>query len=255
MSDLKDEFSSDGGFVDIHAHILPGLDDGAVAVEESVEMARTAVAHGVSAIIATPHSNEAYGTDRAVVEREIASLNKVLRSEGVELEVYPGAEIKASPHIFRQLEDGSLQTLADSRYILIEMPLDDIPFYMQDLIFRLRLKGLVPILAHPERTVAVQKRLKRLESLVDQGCLIQINTLSLEMGFGPEYATAVDIMRKGWAFAVASDAHDLESRPPCLKGALHIVARLLGKSPALALVRDNPGRILGFFYPSFTSLG
>lgn len=244
MADLRDESSFDWGLVDIHAHILPGIDDGAVAIEESIEMAKAAVARGVSAIIATPHFNSCYKCDRTVLDKEVASLREALNALNVDLKVYPGAEVRISPEVLDSLDAGRVQPLAGSRYVLIELPFDEIPFYARDLVFKLRLKGLVPVLAHPERSASVQKRIDRLEGFIGQGCLVQLNASSLEAGFGQDYATAVKIIERGWAFAIASDAHDLGTRPPGLKAAARVAARLLGKQKALKLVRENPLRII-----------
>lgn len=244
MAELKGEPLGDGGFVDIHSHILPGLDDGAVALEESVEMARAAVERGTTAIIATPHLNHVYDWDAEALERVVDALNAALLAEGVSLTVYGGAEVLASPEIFERLEKDDLPTLAGSRHLLIEMPFEDVPFYMGDLTFKLRLKGYTPVLAHPERTSTVRRRPARLEPLIDQGCLIQLDASSLNGGFGPDFSTASKILRKGWAFAVGSDAHDLEIRPPDLTGALHAASRLIGKGGALALVKDNPRKLI-----------
>ncbi len=244
MADLRDESSFDRGLVDIHAHILPGIDDGAVAVEESIEMARAAVARGVSAMIATPHFNSWYACDREVLMKEVADLKEALRGARIDLEVYPGAEVRISPEVLDSLDAGKIQPLAGSRYVLIELPFDEIPFYARDLVFKLRLKGFVPVLAHPERSASVQRRVDRLQPFVEQGCLVQLNASSLEAGFGQDYAAAVKIIERGWAFAIASDAHDLGGRPPGLKSAARVAARLLGKQKALELVRENPMRII-----------
>lgn len=230
--------------VDIHVHILPGIDDGPGSLEESIEMAKVAKERGVSAIIATPHANRTFSNGKTLIEKKTTDLNKALKEANIEIEVYPGVEYRVSPDILSELEDGSLQTLANSQYLLIELPFTEVPFYMEELVFQLKLKGLTPILAHPERTSAIQEQFERLERLVAQGCLIQVNAQSIGKRFGPERTTALKIIKSGMAFAIASDGHDAFKRPPMFGNALNYTVQLLGEERALSLVRDNPARII-----------
>ncbi|MHB0976437.1 MAG: tyrosine-protein phosphatase [Candidatus Aquicultorales bacterium] len=233
-----------GGFVDIHAHILPLMDDGAVSIEESVEMAALAASRGVSRMVATPHLNEAFSWDRDLLESEVSALNDALHKANVKLEVYTGAEIRATSAVFESLDAGELPTLAGSSYLLLEMPFEEIPFFMGELVFRMKTNGLTPVLAHPERTLAVQRKPRKLESLIAQGCLLQINASSIDGRFGAHHTAAVELIRRGWAFALASDAHDLTSRPPGLRSAIHAATRLFGGKKAMELVYRNPGLII-----------
>lgn len=232
---------ANGGFIDIHAHILPGFDDGSSSLEESVAMAKMAAATGTAAIIATPHSSTRRPLDHVRVKEAVETLNAAIDAEGINLVIHPGAEHRVFPLLF---EEEPLITLADSEYVLIELPFDEFPFFMEDLVYKLRLRGLTPIIAHPERNTVVQKNIARLEPLLTQGCLIQLNGMSIQKRFGAERTAALRILKKGWAFAVASDTHNTTARPPSLTSAAKVLTRFVGADQADRLLRISPSWIV-----------
>ena len=234
--------------IDIHSHILPGLDDGPKDLSESLEMARRAVADGVSAMVATPHMmpDGPYANRRGAVMERLAELKEALARENVPLEVLPGGEVYVSLDVARELGEGSLLTLADlGAHVLIELPAGEIPPYTEQVLFEVRLRRIVPVIAHPERIVRSPEDLETLAEWVRKGVLLQVNGRSLlgESGTGPAKAARAIIVRR-MAHFVASDAHGTTKRPPGLSAARREVERIAGPEEARLLVEENPGRLI-----------
>ncbi|HDN79824.1 MAG: phosphotransferase [Chloroflexi bacterium] len=234
------------GFVDIHVHILPGLDDGAASWNEAIQMARQAWREGIRKLVATPHN---YGF-RAKLTKELVlslveELRKRLEEEGLQIELYPGVEVMLMPDIFHFLEAGTAFTLNSSRYILVELPLFSYPVYTEEVLFRLQVKGYKPILAHPERNTVFQERPELLYSLVKRGILVQLTSGSItgELG-GIPYHVSHLFLRHRWAHIIASDAHSPMWRPPFIKDAVEEAAKIVGEEKAKAMVTSVPEAIL-----------
>ena len=215
--------------VDLHSHVLPGIDDGAATLDDSLEIARAAVADGVSILAATPHVREDHPTSPAEMLARVAALRARLVAEGIELELVPGGEI-AVP----MLETHTTATLrrfglgGNPAYLLVETPYHSWPLSMPQLLFDVRLAGITPVLAHPERNPDIQRDPELLRPLVDSGVLVQLTAASLdERGRGTVKATARRLLQDGLAHLLASDAH----RPG---------TRAVGMSAALAAIGDEP---------------
>jgi protein-tyrosine phosphatase len=236
--------------IDLHSHILPALDDGAADMEVALEMARAAVADGVSTMVATPHVDDRYGLDPPSIGEQVGALNLALARAGIALGVLPGAEVA---HMrAAALSEASLQTgcLGDSKALLVESPYTSVSFF-DDVLFDLQVRGFRPVLAHPERSVMFQSDPDRLAALVERGVYCTINTGSLSGGFGRKVRqTAVALLARGLVHSIASDCHDTERRPPGLSGALEGVegeipgiganARWLTNDVPAALLADKP---------------
>jgi protein-tyrosine phosphatase len=233
-------------FIDTHIHILADLDDGPLTLEESIELAKEVQANNISAVIATPHLNEGlFNFSAEKRDEEIARLKKALLEEGIGIKVYPGAEVRITINIFDWLREERLPTLANSRYLLLELPFDSLPIYTNELIFKLKTAGIVPVLAHPERNAQIQINPSRLEKLINGGCLVQVNTSSLTGRLGSLcYETAIEFLKRGWIDILASDAHEAGVRGPDFKKALEIAAKYIGVERATELVTKNPAQIL-----------
>jgi hypothetical protein len=200
--------------IDIHAHILPGVDDGSPSMEDSIEMARLALQSGVRAMIATPHCD--LPGVHCVAARDIPLrvdlLTHALREAGLPLRIYPGMEIFGTPQTAERLKSGALCTLASSRYPLIEFPFADYGPEATDILHSVLRLGLRPIVAHPERYAYTQTQPQLLSVWVSMGCLLQINRGSLLGRFGERAETlAHRMLERGFVSFVASDAH----YPPC----------------------------------------
>jgi protein-tyrosine phosphatase len=239
-------------FIDTHIHILADLDDGPLTLEESIELAREVQANNISTVIATPHLNEGlFNFSAEKRDEEIIRLKKALLEEGIGIKVYPGAEVRITINIFDWLREEKLPTLANSQYLLLELPFDSLPIYTNELIFKLKTAGIVPILAHPERNAQIQINPSRLEKLINGGCLVQVNTSSLTGELGSLcYETAIEFLKRGWINILASDAHEARVRGPNFKEALEIAAKYIGIERATELVTKNPAQILNKINPA-----
>jgi protein-tyrosine phosphatase len=233
------------GAVDVHCHLLPGIDDGSPDWETTLAMARLAVADGITAIVATPHWPLEGRTPGPLVRELAAETQERLRAAEIPLRVFPGHELEITTGLAEALAAGDALTLADSRFILLETPYFDLPVFLRDLVFRLQSQRFRPILAHPERNPRVQRDVTCLEDIVAAGCLLQINAGSVLGLFGPRPRRAAEaLLARDWVQLLASDAHGAAQRPPLLAEATSAAARLVGPAAAGALVGATPFAIV-----------
>lgn len=216
--------------IDIHTHILPGLDDGAPDWEQAIAMARAAAAEGITTIVATPHhANGVYHNEADVVKEAVARFNERMNTEGIPLTVVPGQEIRIHDDLLDAWGRGELLTLGDSRYILLEMPSSQIPSGIWDLLHELRLLGLTAIIAHPERNAEVNRHPERLAAMIEAGAYAQVTTHSLLGGFGSRIEQAAwSLCRQGLIHIVSSDAHHVDRRGFRMQEAYQRVDQVLG---------------------------
>jgi len=223
--------------IDIHNHILPGLDDGAASIEEALQMAAISEADGVSTVVATPHVIAGlYDNTRQQIQKAVGFFNSILSEKGSLLQVLPGAEYRLEPDLPQRLCEGQLMTLNDTgRYLLIELPLVFVPDYTEELLYEIQLQGVIPILAHPERNPELGRNPGLLLSLVQRGVLAQVTAGSLLGNFGrTAKRAAYKMFETGQAQVVASDAHSARRRSPALTAA----AREIGIRWGAAFVQD-----------------
>ena len=204
--------------IDLHSHILPGLDDGPRTLEGSLELARAAVEQGTRTILATPHINDDESIDHRRIAAGLAVLRPALAAAEIPLEVLPGGEIA----IWRlaDLDESALHALAlgGGPYLLIESPFSPVVGAFEPLVLDLMIRsGHRVLLAHPERCPAFQREPARLERLVEAGVLVQITAGSMTGAFGNTVRRfTAQLLREGIAHVVSSDAHDAVKRPPGL---------------------------------------
>jgi len=195
--------------IDLHTHLLPGLDDGPSTMAESVEMARSMVADGVRVAAATPHVRWDFPTTAERMEYGVSELAAALADAGVALELVPGGELAIDS--LPSLSDEKLRRFSlggKSRYLLVETPYRGWPVELHECLHTLRRNGFVPVLAHPERNPDVQRHPELLEALVAGGVLIQLTAASLDGRLGSaSRETAATLLQRGMAHLVASDAH------------------------------------------------
>lgn len=237
--------------IDIHCHILPGLDDGPATIEKSLEMCRIAAADGISAIVATPHMlNGMYAVSAEQVLAGAATLNDALDAEGLALRILPGADVHVDKDLPRYLSEKKVLTLADKgKHLMVELPQDVLPAEIADLLFQIQLKGVTPIVSHPERNVEVQRKPEILCGLVERGALLQVTAGSLTGAFGSRAEECgLGLLRRGMAHLVATDAHNAGRRPPRLSEARAVVERELGPEEARAVFEERPARLLAGAY-------
>ncbi|MGH3036417.1 MAG: tyrosine-protein phosphatase [Gaiellaceae bacterium] len=200
--------------IDLHSHILPGLDDGSRTLEDARALARRAVADGVTAVAATPHVRLDYPTRPEEMERGVLRLREDFVAQGIDVEVLHGGELDLG--MLATLDDDELRrfTLAQSgRYLLLEFPYSGWPAGLEETVYGLGLRGLVAVLAHPERNRAVQSHPRRLAEAARMGALVQVTAASLDGRLGrSSQKTAVRLLELGLVHLLASDAHTPEIR-------------------------------------------
>jgi len=225
--------------IDLHTHILPGLDDGARTLADALDMARAFVSDGVTAIAATPHVRDDYPTSPDEMLRGVDALRQALDEEGVELTILSGAELAVD--WIARLDGVELRNLTlarNGRYVLVETPYYGWPLELVERLLGLRVAGFTPILAHPERNGVVQGNPSLLAPLVRGGTLVQVTAGSLDGRLGrTTRETALRLVATGLAHLVASDAHTPDVRAAGMRSAVDAV-----EDDALAqwLVEDVP---------------
>ena len=234
--------------IDLHCHVLPGIDDGSRLLEETLDMARTAVKNNIDTIVATPHTLNGFFVNQwEDVVSLTTTVQKTFDAEDIAITLYPAMEAQVCPEIFTALEKGQAATINDnSRFMLLEFP----PFSMLpdsgEFIFKLKLQGITPIIAHPERHLILQNDLKQLYDLVKLGALCQLTALSITGFLGPSVQKSAEQMIKaGLAHVIATDAHSDNERIPALAAAVDRAAEVLQDySRAEKMVTATPAAII-----------
>lgn len=231
------------GFIDIHCHILPRIDDGPDSVEESLEMVRMAANDGTSCIFCTPHVYpDVYDTTTESIKQARDELQSMVPN-GTKL--FVGGDARIVPDLVERLEKQEVPTLGGSPYLLIEFPSQVIPYYTGRLIFNLRQKGLIPIVTHPERYAYFAKDFAALRVLRDQGCMFQLTAMSLTREVAKELRKVTyNMIENGFADFIASDGHSTRHRAPILSRAYEEVRRQFGKDFTERVFFKNPQQIL-----------
>jgi protein-tyrosine phosphatase len=233
--------------IDIHSHILPGLDDGAPDVDASMAIARLAAADGTRTMVATPHVREDFPFPIEAISERTRVVNDRLASDRIDLRVAEGAEVAISR--LSNLDDGSLTrlTLGSGTYMLVESPYQQATDTLEDALFNLQLRGLTPVLAHPERSPSFMTDPARLGRLVERGVMCSVTSASMTGKFGRTVQRFVRLLfERGLVHDVASDTHDVLRRSPGLTAGFRVLDRDL---PGLAgqidwYARDAPAAML-----------
>jgi protein-tyrosine phosphatase len=229
--------------VDIHSHVLWGMDDGSPTEEVSLEMLRLAAESGTTDIVATPHSNAEFFYQPDLIDERIRILNE---KTGAKPRVHRGCDLHLSfDNIMEALQNPSKYSICGKQYLLVECSDLHIAGSMDRVLDQLLAVDLVPIVTHPERNPILQKEPKRLEQWVELGCLVQVTAGSVMGGFGKRaHAAAEHLLRMGMVHVIASDAHDPEYRHPRLDEAYAAISAEYGEDIAELLFRENPGKII-----------
>jgi protein-tyrosine phosphatase len=201
--------------IDIHFHLLAGVDDGPATIEDSVSLARAAAAAGTRIVVATPHVSLRYPTESRTIERLVAELNERLKREEIALEVRAGAEIALTRVADIDAHELTRLRLGDGPWLLLEPPFSPAAANIDAILLAFQQRGNQIVVAHPERCPAFQREPQRLETLVHSGMLTSISAGSLSGRFGRQaQRTALELARGELIHNVASDAHDLLARAP-----------------------------------------
>jgi len=230
--------------IDLHAHLLPGLDDGPQTLAQAVGLCRHARLNGITKAIACPHAMGHYDTSPAQVADGLCELRERLSEEGLGLELKAGMECWLSPELPERARAGRVVTLGGSRYIGIEFPFSSVPAYADEVLFRVRIQGLVPVLFHPERTAEFVHRPEKLQQYVELGSFVVMNAGSLLGTYGKAIRQgAVQLLRLGLVHALATDAHGDPARAADFGHAFGVAAGVIGEEQARRLRGEFPAAV------------
>jgi protein-tyrosine phosphatase len=232
--------------IDLHSHILPGVDDGAPDLETSLAMARMAVDDGIEVMACTPHFMPGlYDNEAQDIRYRVASLNDELIAHDINLALVVGGDAHIRPDFIECLRQDRILRLHDSRYVLFEPSHTTMPPRLEEFMFNILMAGYVPILTHPERFSWIEHNYPVFERLVQAGVWMQITAASITGRFGnrPHY-WGQRMLAEGKVHILASDAHNLKSRPPLLTEAYEVAVSELGLDEAKALVLSRPQAVL-----------
>lgn len=226
--------------IDTHCHILSGIDDGAQTIDDSLKMAKLAIEEGITTIIATPHHNNGkYENPKASILEKVAELNRVLQAEKLPLTILPGQETRITGEFIEDWENSRVLPLNQTQYLFVEFPSSHVPRYAEKMLYDIQLKGLIPIIVHPERNQEIHERPEILYQLVKKGASAQLTAGSLCGKFGKKIKRfSEQLIEANLVHFVASDAHNITSRAFHLEHAYEVVEDKYGID-MLYLFREN----------------
>ena len=235
--------------IDIHSHILFGVDDGAAALKDSLALARVYVTAGYRYVVATPHAevdslpSESYAR---TVRSQVYCLNHSLQEQGIELVVLPGMEVGLDPLLLAMVVQEKILTLAGTRYLLVETPFEQLPLNWWEVVFKLAASGIVVIFAHPERCAQVADDQELLDKMAQAGAKFQVNWDSFAGAYGRRVVkVARSMARKGFIHCLATDSHD-----PNVRNAGNVreigmrLKGLIGENNLRRIAVENPARVI-----------
>ncbi len=233
--------------IDFHNHVLPNIDDGSKSLEMSIDMLKHAYEQGITDVVNTVHYQhpkmEGKNINFSIIKKEIKLLQEELIQRDINIKLHCGSEVFFLPNLMR-IKDDPLSTFIHGKYMLIEFQFHQISKIQKQQLFDLKMSGVTPIIAHPERYKAVQEDLSLVTNWLERGCIIQIDAGSILGTLGSKAKTASEkIIKNGWCHVLGSDSHDNKSRNFCLKGAKEIVDGWVGNE-SIKMVEDNPKSII-----------
>jgi protein-tyrosine phosphatase len=232
--------------IDLHCHLLPGIDDGAPDLATSLAMARIAVDDGIGTIACTPHIYPGlYENTASGIRAAIQALQSELDAAGIPLRLIEGADVHLAPDLLESLRADRIPTLNRTRYLLLEPPHHVAPPRFEEQVFKLLSHGYVPLITHPERLTWIEDNYPIFLRLANAGAWLQITAGALTGRFGrrPKY-WAQKLIDEGPVHIIASDAHSVNRRPPLLAEARAVAARQVGDAEAWAMVRERPAQLI-----------
>jgi len=230
---------------DIHCHLLPGIDDGASNLEQSLALARHAVADGITHMVVTPHIQPGvYENNRASIMAAFECFQSGLIKHDIPLHIAMAAEVRLCPEILPMIEKDDIplfETIDARKTMLLELPHSHVPMGTDQMIAWLFRQDIDVLIAHPERNKELMRKQDKIAMLHDLGCQFQVTARSVTGGFGrPSQQVAEYILEQGWCDVLASDAHNLQHRPPELSHAQKAAAEIIGEAAAAKLTHTTP---------------
>ena len=227
--------------IDIHCHILPGVDDGAKHMEDSISMAQEAIKQGIHTIIATPHhKNGRYNNPKKSILAELNILNDRLQEENIPLTVLPGQEVRIHGDLIDGIKQGEILALNEtSRYIFVELPSNHVPRFTEQILFDIQVNDYIPIIVHPERNAGLLENPTRLYEFIRNGALTQITAASLIGKFGTKIKKFTnELIEHNLTHFIASDAHNTRTRTFYMQEASREVRRTYGGETLYTLMEN-----------------
>lgn len=244
--------------IDLHCHLLPGIDDGPDTLAEAIELCRLAVTNGITHAVVTPHIHPGrYENDRRNIATTLATLKQALAEAGVPLPLGMAGEVRISAEVLPLVQQGLIPFYGSwqgRQVMLLEFPHSHIPPGTDRLVAWLLKQNVLPLIAHPERNKDIMRDLAKLRPFVEMGCLLQVTAGALAGRFGEgAEERAIQILEAGWATLLASDAHNLKARPPLLSEGVAVAADILGEAEARRLVVDRPWQLVSAQFTAETA--
>lgn len=234
--------------IDMHSHILFGVDDGANTIDDSIKLIQEEIVKGVNHIILTPHYKNKE-IDMEKISRNFNTLNECVNNENLDVKLFLGNEVFFDSNFYEVLDKGSFNTLASSDYVLIEFSLNDIPNNIAEMCYETRLKGYVPIIAHVERYSLLYNNMELLKDILNEGALLQVNASTIinkESKESNKFASY--LLKHELVSFVASDVHNMNSRGFYLDEAYKVVKKLCGDKYADKIFKLNQQKIISNEY-------
>lgn len=218
--------------IDIHNHLLVGTDDGPSTDEEALNLLNQAQENGITDIIVTPHHYSGdFINHQSKILTEMENLKELISRNEININVYPGQELRINGDIINELESGLNLSLNNSNYVLIEFSFTEVPHYAEQLFFDMQMKGYTPVIAHPERCRPLKDNLDKLFDFIEKGALAQVtaNSIAGNLGEGIQ-KISLEMLRNNLVHIIGSDAHHSKNRPFMLKQAYEVIEKELGAS-------------------------
>lgn len=234
--------------IDLHNHLLPGIDDGAPDLATALQLAEIAVKDGTTHLVCTPHIHPGrYDNTPTTINQALAVFQQGLLEHNIPLKVAAAAEVRFGMELMIGVKTNSIPYLGQwhgKNVLLLEFPHGEVPFGAERLTSWLLQQNVIPMIAHPERNKGLLRDPSKVKPFIEQGCLLQVTSGSVAGNFGEAaQELAIQLLEKKWVTILASDAHNIDHRPPILSAGLSIASEILGAEAAQCLVIDNPWTI------------
>lgn len=236
--------------IDLHCHLLPGIDDGPEDLTTAIELARHAYASGIRTSVVTPHiHHQRYDNRAGNIQEAARQFQETLLEHGINLRIRCAAEVRLDHEILTWIAGNQIPFLGEwqgERVMLLELPHSHIPVGADKLVAWLRSQRIRPMIVHPERNKDILRSLDKINPFMELGCLLQVTAAAVAGGFGTQaQQRANELLGRGWVTVLASDAHNMDARPPELEPGRVAAARIVGEAESWRLVRERPQQIIG----------